>query len=151
MCLKTESVSLVNRLRIWRGAPAHAEQNQYNLPSVFQTLPKAFAKSFAPCLIARLPGKAVFRFGIRRAAYLRHHRDADIANYQPGKPDRDVERRFGANRTRKLRQPDIHSRWLIVVDVVDAWLAMLNRRNRRRCGVVDVGERPDARAIADER
>ena len=91
------------------------------------------------------------RLGVRRAADLRHHRDPDLADREPRDPGRHVARRPGAQALGQVRQPLRHRRGLVVDDVVDAGGASLDRDDRRGGRVVDVEERPDAGAVADER
>ena len=62
-----------------------------------------------------------------------------------------AERRLGAARGGRKGQPFRHGRGLVVDDIVDPGGAPLDRRQRGLRDVVDVDERPDAAAVADDR
>ena len=69
---------------------------------------------------------------------------------EPADPRGYVSRRLGADRGSKVREPLGHRRRLVVDDVEDAGRVALDRSLRRRGDVVDVDERPDPGAPADD-
>jgi hypothetical protein len=95
-------------------------------------LSESGAETVPPALVVRLPPELALGLGVRGAADLRHHRDADVAAGKFAEPDRHVPGRLGANRPRQFRQPGRDRRRLVVDDVVDTRLAALDRRDRRR-------------------
>ena len=97
------------------------------------------------------PAELALRLAVRGAADRRHHRDRCLAGGQAADPARDVPRCRRAGRGGERGEPDADRRGLVVGDVVDAGRAALDRRHGRRGGVVDVDERPDAGAVADDR
>src|SRR6266487_5030406 len=115
--------------------------------NVAESVPEAIS----PAVIARLPAKLALGLGVRRAADLGHHGDADVAGCQAAEPDRNAPRWLGAERAGEFRQPDGDGCRLVVDDVVDAWCAVLDSGDGRGRRVVDVDERPDATAVADDR
>ena len=61
-----------------------------------------------------------------------------------------VPRRLGAERRRDRGQPLRDRRRLVVDDVVDPAAAVLDRGHGGVGGILDVDERPHARAVADD-
>ena len=64
----------------------------------------------------------VLGLGVRGAADLRHHRDADLAGGEATEPHGNVAWRLGADGFGERAQPRRDGRGLVVDDVVDAWL-----------------------------
>ena len=98
-----------------------------------------------------LPAELAPRLRVRRAADLASSSRPRRRRREAREPGGDVPRRRRAEALGEVRQPLGDGRRLVVDDVVDARRAALDRGDRRRGGVVDVDERPDAGAVADER
>ena len=91
------------------------------------------------------------RLRVRCATALGHHRDELLAGHEPPEPLGHVTGRLGTEHLGEVGKPLCRRRRLVVDDVVEAAPAALDRGERRACDVVDVDERPDSCAAADDR
>jgi len=99
----------------------------------------------------RLPPELALGFGVRRAAKLGHHHDADLASKQPSDESRHAHRLLCVQGLGKRGQPLGNGGRVVVDHVVDTSAATLDRRDGRLGRVGDVDEGPHAGGVADQR
>src|SRR5690349_19605548 len=112
---------------------------------------EAVPEALTIAAVAGFPAELAPGLGVGGTADPGHHGHAHLPRGQPSEPDRDVPRRPGPERRGELGQPGRDRSRLVVGDVVDAGRAVAERGDRRAGRVVDMGERPYAAAVADER
>jgi hypothetical protein len=88
--------------------------------------------------------------GVRGAPHIGHEHD-HVAYDETGDPGGNPAWRFGAERLRQGGEPLRHAGRIVINDVIDPGHTALDRGTREAGGVVDVGERPNAAAAADDR
>src|SRR5207249_3346151 len=107
-------------------------------------------EALPPARVAESPAELALRLLVRGAAHVGHEHDAGLAGHEAGEPARYSTRRLGADRLGQEREPLAHRRGLVVDDVVDALGALLEGEHGGRRGVLEVDERPDTAAVADD-
>src|ERR671922_351716 len=108
-------------------------------------------EALPPARVAQRPAELALGLRIRGAARLGRKHGVDLAREQAREPEREVTRRLGPERVREDRQPLAPRGRLVVDDVVDRGAVVLEREHGRRGGVVEVDERDEPAAIADDR
>src|SRR6266511_4457434 len=114
-------------------------------------LAESLREALPPARIPELPAELALGLRVRGTPRLGHHERCHLTGRQPTEPAWDAPWWLGTQRARQHRQPLPHGRGLVVDDVVDPWLAALERDGGRRRGVFDVDVRPDAPTVADDR
>ena len=103
-----------------------------------------------PARVGRGPAELPLGLRVRHAAGRGHHHHEQPADQRSGQPAGHVPGRRRPDLGGQHRQPLPHRGGLVVGDVVEPGRAPLDRRRGGRGRVVDVQERPDPGAVADD-
>src|SRR5712691_11860773 len=145
-------VGCQNSVRVTKDQDLQAER-RFETPqgAKLAHLAECPGEALAPARVPRLPVQLALRLRVGGAANLRHHHDSVLAGSESPQPGGYAPRTLRAEHLGKVRQPLGDRRRMVVDDVVDAGGAVLDGGERRGGDVVDVDERPDPGARADDR
>src|SRR5712691_10292068 len=148
----SDRVGCQNSVRVTKNQDLQAERRFETPPGAkLAHLAECPGEALAPARVPRLPVQLALRLRVGGAANLRHHHDSVLAGSESPQPGGYAPRTLRAEHLGKVRQPLGDRRRMVVDDVVDAGGAVLDGGERRVGDVVDVDERPDPGARADDR
>ena len=108
-------------------------------------------EALPPTRVAQRPAELALGLGVGGAAGVGSNHHCAFAGEQACEPDGEVARRFGSECVREHGQPLAYRGGLVVDDVVERGAVVFEREHGRCGGVVEVDERGDAAAVADDR
>src|SRR5437660_2296627 len=111
---------------------------------------QALSEAIAPTWEDQLPIQCTLGFGIGSPSNFVHHYDGSLAGNQPADENGNAKRRFRPHCFGKHWQPLRDRRRVVVNYVVDPRRPVVERPHSRCGDIVQMDERPDARAATDD-